>query len=51
MTQEYENLQDMFDSISNKFTIPELSLPEICLAVHDQLIRMQEWQRLRRQEY
>lgn len=42
MTQERDDLQDIVGVILSKFTILELSLPEIRLATHDQLIRMRE---------
>lgn len=40
--QDDDNFQDIVEAISSKFTILELSLPEICLDTHDQLIRMQK---------
>lgn len=42
MTQERDDLQDIVGVILSKFTILELSLPQIRLATHDQLIRMRE---------
>lgn len=42
MAQERDDFQDIVRAISSKFTILELSLPEIRRAAHDQLICMQK---------